>query len=144
MTGDRPASDGRVLHLDQSARAARISERGTPQSHRLPEPGILQELVRSPYFLIERVVLHQTAVRLDPEGETFHVLTGIEADVAIEGESWKIERAVLASVVVPAERRSLYADRFRCRAAFFDSGGGRFRSPRFVEPAENQTIGRMT
>ena len=100
---DRPATDGRTLHLEQSARAARVRHRGEPVSHPAPIAGVWQELVRSPYFSIERTCLDEAAVQMDPARETFHVLTGIDGPINLEGNDWGVERPVLGSVLVPAD-----------------------------------------
>lgn len=81
---NRPASAGRALHLEQSAAVA--NPRGTGHVQPAPElkPDDRRTLVQCPYFRLEILTAQSQQLLADTRGESFHALTVIEGQGAIE------------------------------------------------------------
>ncbi len=99
---NRPASQGRPLHIDQSLLVA------NPQAPRqflpagqLQSKGV-QELISCEYFTLERIVAGTESLTLNTGQVSFHALTVIDGRAEIEGEGWALQLERFDSIVVPA------------------------------------------
>jgi mannose-6-phosphate isomerase len=81
---NRPASAGRALHIEQAV--AVTNPRSTGQIHRTSDlhPDDQRALVQCPYFTLEMLTVQSQPLRLDTRGKTFHAITVIEGQGAIE------------------------------------------------------------
>jgi mannose-6-phosphate isomerase len=81
---NRPASAGRALHIEQSVAVA--NPRGRGYVHPAPElkPDDQRSVVQCPYFTLEILTAQLQPLLLDTRGESFHALTVIEGQGAIE------------------------------------------------------------
>jgi len=99
---NRPASSGRVLHIDQSLAVLDPNATGNA----VPQPPFIDggsvQLITSPYFTISMLSVEHNVVPLDPAGQTFHSLTVIEGEIEIRGADWSQQISQLESAVVPA------------------------------------------
>jgi mannose-6-phosphate isomerase len=98
---NRPASEGRKLHIEQSLAVIDVQARSEPQH--LHEPALAREqLVSTQYFQLEHLQVDNNPLELDTKGESFHALTAIAGSVVLEGEHWRQPLNKFQSVVVPA------------------------------------------
>jgi mannose-6-phosphate isomerase len=99
---DRPASDGRRLHIEQSLAVADVSLQGkaVPLPH-LADGGIYT-LAACPYFTLQMLSAHQNPIHLDSGGKSFHALTCIQGRGLLEGDGWNIPLNRFESVLIPA------------------------------------------
>ena len=99
---NRPASAGRALHLEQSV--AVTNPRGTGQV----QPALALRLddqrsvVQCPYFTLEILAAQSQPLLLDTRGESFHALTVIEGQGAIECGAERIRLSRFETVLVAA------------------------------------------
>lgn len=97
---DRPASANRRLHVEQTLAVADPAVRAV---HRpLQGPGS-QELVASPYFVLERIAADRAA-DLNTGGASFHALTVTEGAAVVAAGDERLRLCPLETVLVPAER----------------------------------------
>jgi mannose-6-phosphate isomerase len=98
---NRPASEGRKLHIEQSLAVIDVQARSEPQ--RLPQPPHLCDpMVSTQYFQLEHLQVDSNSIDLDTKGESFHALTAIAGLATLEGENWLQKLNRFQSVVVPA------------------------------------------
>lgn len=98
---NRPASEGRKLHIEKSLDVIDPQASGTPQA--LPNPpGACDRLVTNQYFTLEHLQLEGKPLALDTQGETFHCLTSIAGTAVLVGDGWEQPIRRFQSVVVPA------------------------------------------
>ncbi len=113
---DRPASAGRPLHIAQTLEVTNPALTGKI----IPPPelkdGDCHTLIRCPYFTLAVIQADQKPVDLDPAGESFHILTGIEGQSRIEGAGWQVELAPLETAARPSRGRALPVRWERARA----------------------------
>ncbi len=100
---NRPASAGRKLHIDESLVVLDPSASGKP----VPPPefsdGAQRTLITCPYFTLAMLMSEHKPLALDPQGQTFHLLTVVEGQAELEGEDWTYPLGSLyQTVVVPA------------------------------------------
>jgi len=81
---NRPASAGRALHLEQSVTVTNPRGRGHVQPAPELKPDDRRALVQCPYFALEILAAQLQPLRLDTRGESFHALTVIAGQGAIE------------------------------------------------------------
>ncbi len=100
---DRPASDGRRLHIEQSLAVADASRIGqaVPVPH-LADGGVYT-LAACPYFTLQILAAHTNSIHLDTGGETFHALTVIQGRALLEGAGWSMPLDRFESVLIPAD-----------------------------------------
>ena len=112
---NRPLAAGRKLHIEQSL--AVLDPHACGQA--IPQPefsdGSREKLVSSQYFTLEMLMTETAPLRLDPGGQTFHILTAIDGPVDLVGDGWKHTLEKYASAVVPASS-SAYALQASSRA----------------------------
>ena len=99
---NRPATQGRQLHIEQALAVADVSAAGQI----IPSPpladGDLRELVACPYFALQLLAGQTNSITLDTGGESFHALTLVEGKVHVEGPGWRRELNRFETVVIPA------------------------------------------
>jgi len=99
---NRPAMQGRKLHIEQSLTVADVNACGQV----VPQPqlaeGEQRELVACPYFTLKVLAGQSNSIALDTGGESFHALTLIEGRAQVEGANWGLELDRFGTVVIPA------------------------------------------
>jgi mannose-6-phosphate isomerase len=99
---NRPASQGRKLHIEQSLAVADVNASGRA----IPRPqladGDRQVLVACAYFTLEILSGRMNSISLDTGGESFHALTLIEGKAQIKGMDWEEPLNHFETVIVPA------------------------------------------
>jgi mannose-6-phosphate isomerase len=100
---DRPASQGRSLHIEQSLAVA--NPHLTGQAHNLTplEDGSVHQLVTCPYFTLQLLAAKTHSILLETQGETFHALTVTEGGVQVEGSGWSLQMGQYETIVIPAD-----------------------------------------
>ena len=99
---DRPATAGRVLHIDKSLAVTDPDSGGT----RLPAPPIERgsaRLLACPYFALDLLAGQTEGIGLNTRGESFHAITVIDGSAHVEGQGWRETLGRFETVVVPAE-----------------------------------------
>ncbi len=97
----RPASSGRVLHIDKSLAVTNVAARGDVRAAAEDHPG-WQTLCQTPYFSLERLTPAASGLTLDTQGQTFHALTVIEGEAQLAAGPHTLSLRPFDSVVVPA------------------------------------------
>lgn len=99
---NRPASQGRPLHIDQSLLVANPqAPRQYFPANRLADCGE-QELISCEYFTLERIATRSEALTLRTGQVSFHALTVIDGRAEVAGEGWALQLGRFDTVVVPA------------------------------------------
>lgn len=98
----RPASAGRALHREQSARAAKPALR--PRFAPLVDPDATGSfaVVRCAYFEMELIVSNGASIERDTAGRSFEAVTVIQGRADIVSDGNRLELETYASAVVPA------------------------------------------
>jgi len=99
---DRPASEGRALHIEKSIAAANPGAVGALVPARPPSEGERRTLVSCEFFTLELLSAAATTFDLDTGGESFHALTVIEGRAVLEGDGWQQPLAKFETALVPA------------------------------------------
>jgi mannose-6-phosphate isomerase len=99
---NRPQSEGRALHIEQSIAVSDPAARGKLTKGKPVDEGERQRLVECPYFTLDLISAKWETVELDTGQETFHALTVIDGEMEIEGSGWSQVLGQYESVVVPA------------------------------------------
>jgi mannose-6-phosphate isomerase len=100
---NRPASEGRPLHIEKSLQVIR------PDLEPVVIPpldlgdGEKATLVHSQYFRLELLAAQTRRIEMDTEGETFHALTVLSGRAILEGPDWQVILNRWQSAVVPAD-----------------------------------------
>jgi mannose-6-phosphate isomerase len=95
---DRPASQGRMLHIEQSVKVinpdlqAEIKNKKDGSSR----------LLSCDYFTLEKLASTKETIETELDGTTFHVLTVISGSASINGDGWQYVLAKFDSLVIPA------------------------------------------
>jgi mannose-6-phosphate isomerase len=99
---NRPATPGRILHIEKSLAVADPSASAPARPAPVLAGGEKAQLVSCPYFILELLAVGERPIGLDTAGETFHALTVIEgaAEVGKGGRTLRLDR--FESAVVPA------------------------------------------
>jgi mannose-6-phosphate isomerase len=99
---NRPASPGRVLHIEKSLAVADPSAAAPARPAPALAAGEEAELVACPYFTLDLIVGREQAIAGDTAGQTFHALTVIEgaAEVVARDGALRLDR--FDSAVIPA------------------------------------------
>lgn len=99
---NRPASEGRKLHIEQSLEVAnpRLSGEVIP----LPPlaDGDHQVVISCEYFTLEVLACRTQPVALDTAQQSFHALTALHGRVQVEGPGWSQPLGRYETAVVPA------------------------------------------
>ena len=99
---NRPASAGRALHLEQSVAVTNPQGRGHVQPAPELKPDDRRTLVQCPYFTLEILAAQLQPLLLDTRGESFHALTVIEGQGAVECGAERISLNRFETVLVAA------------------------------------------
>ncbi len=97
---NRPASEGRKLHIEQSIQVIdptlQVGVRApATETDRL-------ELVSCEYFTLERLSPIKSSLTTHMDGESFHALTVINGKTRVEGEDWGYDLLCHDSLIIPA------------------------------------------
>ena len=100
---NRPASEGRALHIEQSLAVA------DPQatSSIIPLPslanGQAQRLIACDYFALDVLASQTNPIALDTRGESFHAITILEGKAQIASGDWNVTLNRFETALVPAD-----------------------------------------
>lgn len=99
---NRPASDGRPLHIDQSLAVTDL----TAVAPVTPPPAFVDgqatTLIDCDYFSLELLTAEVNSIDLATRGESFHALTVIEGQATIESEAGRVVLNRLETALIPA------------------------------------------
>jgi mannose-6-phosphate isomerase len=114
---NRPASAGRKLHVEQSLAVTDPTASGNVRHLRPMLDADAQQLVECPYFTLELLASSTETLALDTTGTSFHTITVIEGQAAVECGDQGVVLGRYETVIVPADA-GLYAVRplTPCRA----------------------------
>jgi len=100
---NRPASEGRALHIEQSLAVADP----TATSSIIPLPsladGQAQRLITCDYFALDVLASQTKPIALDTRGESFHAITVLEGQAQITGGDWDVTLHRFETALVPAD-----------------------------------------
>jgi mannose-6-phosphate isomerase len=102
----RPQRAGRMLHIEQSIAVTRPQATGQVQPAVELQPTDQRQLVQCPYFTLEILAAHTEPLSLDTRGNSFHAITLIEGQGAIECGDERVELRPFETVLVAASARS--------------------------------------
>jgi mannose-6-phosphate isomerase len=105
---DRPASAGRALHIEQSVAVTNPRGAGQVQPALELKPDDRRSVVQCPYFTLEILAAQSQPLLLDTRGESFHALTVIEGQGAIECGAERISLSRFETVLVAARAGAYY------------------------------------
>ncbi len=99
---DRPASDGRPLHIEQSLTVTDLSATAPI----VPPPAFVDgqatSLINCEYFALDLLTAEVHSIDLATHGESFHALTVIEGQSTIESDDWQIAVGWHQTALIPA------------------------------------------
>lgn len=99
---NRPASDGRALHIEQSLAVVDLNA-VTPI---VPPPTFVDgqsiALIKCEYFTLERLTAEANPIELATRGESFHALTVTDGQAVIESDAGRIVLHRLETALMPA------------------------------------------
>lgn len=99
---NRPATAGRVLHIDKSLAVADPAATVTPRTLPMMDDGKVQVLTQCPLFTLELLAAQRRSIELDTHGQTFHALTVSEGQAQIECDGQAVTLGRHESAIVPA------------------------------------------
>lgn len=99
---DRPASEGRPLHLEKSIAVANAQAVGAVAPVCQLADGELRQLVTCDFFTLDVFAGELHAAAMNTGGESFHAVTVIEGQALIEGDGWQQPLARFETAVIPA------------------------------------------
>jgi mannose-6-phosphate isomerase len=102
----RPQRAGRKLHIEQSIAVTRPQAAGQVQPAVELQPDDQQQLVQCPYFTLEILAAQTAPMTLETRGQSFHAITLIEGQGAIECGDERVELRPFETVLVTASARS--------------------------------------
>ncbi len=99
---NRPASEGRKLHIEESLAVADPNATApiTPQSAFID--GQATPLIKCDYFTLDLLTAQTKSIELATHGELFHALTVIEGEAVIENGNWQVPLTRLETAIIPA------------------------------------------
>lgn len=108
---ERPATAGRMLHLEQSLRVLRSLEAQHETAHRNRAAGDVERVVCD-YFTLEELTLTNQARVRDTEGRSFHAITALNGHSTVTAGNDGAQLGARETVLVPASssRYTLSAD----------------------------------
>lgn len=98
----RPASAGRVLHIEQAARAVKSELRPSFAPMRKREPNGSFPMLGCQYFELELIDSSGSAIVRDTANRSFEVVTMIEGSADLVSNDHRLSLACYESAVVPA------------------------------------------
>jgi mannose-6-phosphate isomerase len=99
---NRPATPGRVLHIEKSLAVADPSAAAPARPAPALVAGEEAELVACPYFTLDLIVGREQAIAGDTAGQTFHALTVIEGAAEVVARDGALRLNRFDSAVIPA------------------------------------------
>jgi len=102
----RPPRAGRMLHIEQSIAVTDPQATGQVQPPLEIQPDDQRQLVQCPYFTLEILAAQTAALNLDTRGQSFHAITLIEGQGAIECGDERVMLHSFETVLVAASARS--------------------------------------
>jgi mannose-6-phosphate isomerase len=100
---NRPASAGRALHIEQSVAVTNPLGTGEVQPGADLRPDERRQLVQCPYFTLDLLVAQSQPLLLDTRSQSFHAITVIEGQGAIECGDERVTLNRFESVLVAAQ-----------------------------------------
>jgi mannose-6-phosphate isomerase len=100
---NRPASAGRALHIEQSVAVTKAQGAGQIQPALDLQPDDHRSLVQCPYFKLDILTARSQALQLDTRGESFHAITVIAGQGAIDCGDERIMLNRFETVLVAAK-----------------------------------------
>jgi mannose-6-phosphate isomerase len=97
---NRPASQGRVLHIEQSVRV--IDAGLQVEVHNPVDQAGVTKLLGCEYFQLEKITLKTESITETMDGTTFHILTVISGSADLSGDGWEFTLHQFDSLVLPA------------------------------------------
>jgi mannose-6-phosphate isomerase len=99
---DRPADEGRALHIEQSGLSTKPSMQIAPARIPDPAPGELTTVSESDYFTLRLGRAGLEPIDLGSGGEVFQVITIAEGEAVLKGKEWRLSLSPFGSAVIPA------------------------------------------
>lgn len=99
---DRPASDGRPLHIEQSLAVTDLSAVAPVTPSPKFVDGQTTTLINCEYFTLDVLTAEAHSIDLATRGESFHALTVIDGAAMIAGDGWQISLARHQTALIPA------------------------------------------
>ena len=98
----RPQTEARPLHIDKSIQVTRADFE--PPIVPMPEcgDGSQVELIKSEYFTLVVLCASTESIELDTKGDSFHAITVIEGQAALQTGTDRLELDTFQTAVVPA------------------------------------------
>jgi mannose-6-phosphate isomerase len=100
---NRPASAGRKLHIEQSLAVTDPAASGQVTHLRPMLDADAQQLVKCPYFTLELLASKAETLTLDTQGKSFHALTVIQGQAAVEHGAESVTLNPYETVIVAAD-----------------------------------------
>lgn len=97
---NRPASQGRELHIEQSIQV--IDPEISAHVDSAPENTPIAILETCEYFTLEKLVPQNESITGFPSGESFHTLTVISGETVVAGSGWSFNLSQYESLVIPS------------------------------------------
>jgi mannose-6-phosphate isomerase len=98
----RPATAGRALHIDKSARVARATNELVIGSASELADGDVGTLLDTDFFVLRQVAAAAKDVVLDPNGVSFQAVTASQGQFTVEGHGWNEALEIWQTIVIPA------------------------------------------
>jgi mannose-6-phosphate isomerase len=105
---NRPADQGRILHIEQSIKV--INPALTGEIKRPVNDQKIAELLSCPYFALEKLDPSREPIQTVLDGTTFHAITVVRGTGLIYGEGWNYPLKQFDSLVIPASTRDYTVD----------------------------------
>jgi mannose-6-phosphate isomerase len=99
---DRPASEGRALHIEKSIAAADPAAVGALVPQRPLAEGERRPLVTCEFFTLDLLGAANRPFSLDTGGESFHAVTVFEGAAVLEGDGWQQPLSRFQTALIPA------------------------------------------
>jgi len=99
----RPATEGRLLHIEKSIRSTRADFTAPIVPPPSTSDGDRHVVARCDYFTLELLSASTIPIELDTQGETFHALTVIEGKAVLKTNDITVELDRFQSAVIPAD-----------------------------------------
>ncbi|MBI5564391.1 MAG: class I mannose-6-phosphate isomerase [Chloroflexi bacterium] len=99
---NRPASDGRPLHIDQSLAVTDLKAVAPITPPPAFVDGQATTLINCDYFTLELLTAETNSIDLATRGESFHALTVIDGQAIIEGDEWQVPLHRHQTALIPA------------------------------------------
>ena len=102
----RPQRAGRMLHIEQSIAVTNPQATGQVQPPVELQPDDRRPLVQCPYFTLEILAAQTAPLTLETRGQSFHAITLIAGQGAIECGDERVTLQPFETVLVAASARS--------------------------------------